>query len=70
MSKQHAFVHMKTTKKFYRFQEVDSETGVIFDKGDPGAEFNFGCIYLKKDHFQIEPHHLEITVQAFYEEEK
>ena len=65
--KKHTFTFIKATKLYYRFQETDPETGVIMDKGDPAAEFNFGCIYLKKTHFQIEPQTLTITVEATYE---
>ena len=63
------FQHVKTTKAYYRLQEVHPETGEILAKGDPQATFNFGCIYLQKDHFQIEPHRIEINVQAFYEKD-
>ena len=68
MSKEHNFTHVKTTQQFYKFAEVD-EDGVVLKKGDAAANFNFGCIYLKKEHFQIEPNHLTITVQAHYEKD-
>ena len=65
--KQHTFVHVKTTKNFYRFQELSAE-GHLLDKGDETAEFNFGCIYLPVKNFKAEPSQLTITVEAAYDE--
>ena len=67
--KEHVFTHVKTTPQFFRFQEVNIETGEVLKKGDERAEFNFGCIYLKRSHFQIEPRLIKITVEAQYEED-
>jgi hypothetical protein len=66
--KQHTFAHIKTTKNFYRFQELDDD-GCVLDKGDEKAEFNFGCIYLPVKLFKSEPTTITITVQAEYHEE-
>ena len=64
--KPYIFAHVKTTKQFYRFQEVD-EDGVVLDRNDPSARFNFGCLYLRKDQFKEEPTHIVLSMDTEHE---